>query len=68
MRDKKLSQFMCDYFKDGETIEVDCNWLQKQLRELEQLKRDRLYLNNRLSLLEALKAISEPNYKLDIKG
>jgi len=33
-----MDDFMCDYFKESDTIEVPSIWLQQQLRELNSAK------------------------------
>ena len=71
MENKELDQFMIDYFSRGETILVDCSWLQAQLIQLESLKRVNRTIRERLMLLDALNECREydmPNYRLNIKG
>ena len=71
MENKELEQFMVDYFSKGETISVDCSWLQGQLIQLESLKRVNRTIRERLMLLDALNECREydmPNYRLNIKG
>jgi hypothetical protein len=70
MENKELDQFMCDHFSKGETIAVDCKWLQKQLMQLESLKRVNRTISERLCLLDALNECRDydmPDYKLNIK-
>jgi hypothetical protein len=71
MENKELDQFMVDYFSKGETIAVDCSWLQSQLIQLESLKRVNRTIRERLCLLDALNECREydiPEYRLNIKG
>lgn len=70
MTAKKLDQFMTDYFRGEETISVNANWLQMQLRQLETLKRVTAKQGERLALLDALNEFRElqcPEYYLDLK-
>ena len=66
MENKELDQFMIDYFSQGETILVDCSWLQAQLIQLESLKRVNRTIRERLMLLDALNECRE--YDMPIIG
>ena len=55
----EIDQFLIDHHREGEVIEVDCSWLQKQLkqklllqRELEFYPARRLSYEARISVLE----------------
>lgn len=64
--EKRLSYFMCDYFKEGEEIAVDCRWLQEQLRLMESLSRINQQLLDKIELQQSLLNIKQPKYRLDI--
>ena len=66
-----IDQFMCDYFKEDETITVNANWLQKQLVELnqlfcenEKLKQDKQEVQRSLNLLKS--KLDNLNLAMDI--
>ena len=75
MTEKTLDQFMRDFFRKGDTIEVDCNWLQEQLRNraasngrLEHELRNAQYQIETLQSRVMCMEMDMPQYKLNVKG
>jgi len=74
----KIDDFRVEYFKDHETIDVNCVWLQEQLTKLDEAQRDCTHhfnmqksaeariivLNQTIEILEELR--KQKNLKLDI--
>jgi len=50
MKTKSLSQFLCDYFKDGDQILVNAKWLQAKIIEAVNTERT---MKNKISELQA---------------
>ena len=66
MTDKRLSYFMCDYFKENEEIAVNCRWLQEQLRLVDSISRINQQLLDKIELQQSLLNAKQPKYRLDI--
>ena len=66
MTPKQYDQFLVDYYQSYEEISVQCIWLQKQLRDLEDLKRQNTKLKTMLDIKSTLSSISQPQYHLEV--
>ena len=83
MTTKKLDQFLCDYFRDSDIVEINAKWLQEKIQNYEQNKRlqhaqiteykrviDQLY--NKVEVMKISKQISEIEnnvvYRVDVRA
>ena len=67
MKEQDLDQFLVDYHPDGSIVEVDAQWLQSQLKNLEHYRKLIIRLNARIACLEValnVKSIHTPRVRL----
>ena len=83
MTTKKLDQFLCDYFRDEDIVEINARWLQEKLQNYEQnqrlqhaqiaeYKRIVERLHTKVEIMKISKQISEIEnnvvYRVDVRA
>ena len=64
----KVDEFQADFFRESETIDVQCLWLQKQLKEKDKAQRALKMAKDEIELLKTIieaKTDKKSKYYLD---